>query len=203
MVRFSDIVWNPTDEKVIKSFCCKRRCNKLPSKMSISCPFVICDGDLSSNWFSTDSWSCVPWNFFNWRFFFLVLSAGISFLGCCALLNTYLFSVLKLLLSELGRSSSVDCLIVGINYFDTGLELDCVLAWFGRNVDEMRGFFLWVRFLLYLVVIEVDMFQWKQKLSGCYIYQVVHSWSSSNLVCLCLPEFHFLVVGDCLIHAYF
>ena len=141
MVRFSDIVWNPTDEKVIKNFWCKRRCKKLPSKMFISCPFVICVGDLSSNWFSTDSWSCVPWNFFNWRFFFLVLSAGISFLGCCALLNTYLFSVLKLLLSELGRSSSVDCLIVGINYFDTGLELDCVLAWFGRNVDEMRVFF--------------------------------------------------------------
>ena len=51
--------------------------------MFISCPVVLCDGDLSSNRFSTDSWSCVTWNFFNWRFFLLVLSAGISFLGCC------------------------------------------------------------------------------------------------------------------------
>ena len=32
MVRFSDIVWNPIDEKVKISSCCKndRRCKKLP-----------------------------------------------------------------------------------------------------------------------------------------------------------------------------
>ena len=31
-VCFSDIVWNPIDEKVIKNFCCKndKRCKKLP-----------------------------------------------------------------------------------------------------------------------------------------------------------------------------
>ena len=109
--------------------------------MFISCPFVLCDGDLRSNWFSTDSWSCVPWNFLNWHFFLLVLSAGISFLGCCTALNVYLFLVVNLPLSELGSSTSVDCLIVGINCFDTGLELDCVLACFGGKVDEMRAFF--------------------------------------------------------------
>ena len=109
--------------------------------MFISCPFVLCDGELSSNWFSTDSWSCVPWNFLNWRFFLLVLSAGISFLGCCTALNVYLFLVVNLPLSELGSSTSVDCLIVGINCFDTGLELDWVLACFGGKVDEMRVFF--------------------------------------------------------------
>ena len=164
--------------------------------MFISCPFVLCDGELSSNWFSTDSWSCVPWNFLNWRFFLLVLSAGISFLGCCTALNVYLFLVVNLPLSELGSSTSVDCLIVGINCFDTGLELDCVLACFGGKVDEMRASFLWIRFLLYLVVIEVDMFQWKQKLSGCYIYQMMHSWSSSNLVCLCLCLVWMVKVGN-------
>ena len=129
--------------------------------MFISCPVVLCDGDLSSNWFSTDSWSCVPWNFFNWRFFLLVLSAGISFLGCCTSLNIYLFLVMKLPLSELGSSSSVECLIIGINYFDTNLNY--VLACFGEKLLKWEFSFLWVRFLLYLVVIEVDMFQWKQK----------------------------------------
>ena len=108
--------------------------------MFISCLFVLCDGELSSNWFSTDSWSCVPWNFLSWRFFLLVLSDGISFLGCTAL-NVYLFLVVNLPLSELGSSTSVDCLIVGINCFDTGLELDWVLACFGGKVDEMRVFF--------------------------------------------------------------
>ena len=97
---------------------------------------------------------------------------------------------MNLPLSELGSSTSVDCLIVGINCFDTGLELDCVLACFDGKVNEMRVF------LLYLVVIEVDMFQWKQKLSGCYIYQVMHSWSSSNLVCLCLCLVWMVKVGN-------
>ena len=109
--------------------------------MFISCPVALYDGDLSSDWFSTDSWSCVPWNFFIWRFFLWVLSVRISFLGCCTTLNIYLFLVVKLPLSELGSLSSVDCLIVGINCFDTGLELDCVLACFGEKVDEMRVFF--------------------------------------------------------------
>ena len=109
--------------------------------MFIFCSFVLCDGDLSSNWFSTDSWGCVPWNFFNWRFFLLVLSAGISFLDCCTSLNIYLFLVVNLPLSELGSLSNVDCLIVRINCSDTGLELDCVLACFGGKVDEMKVFF--------------------------------------------------------------
>ena len=109
--------------------------------MFISCPLVLCDGDLSSDWFFTDSWSCVPWNFFIWRFFLWVLSVRISFLGCCTTLNIYLFLVVKLPLSELGSSSSVDCLIVGINCFDTGLELDCVLACFGGKVVQTRVFF--------------------------------------------------------------
>ena len=107
--------------------------------MFISCPVVLCNGVLSSNWFSTDSWSCVPWNFFNWRFFLLVLSAGISFLGCCTSLNIYLFLVMKLPLSELGSSSSVECLIIGINYFDTNLEL--CFSLFRWKVVEMRVFF--------------------------------------------------------------
>ena len=42
----------------------------------------------------------------------------------------------------LRSSSSVDCLVVGINCFDTGVELDCVLACFGGKVVEMRGFFV-------------------------------------------------------------
>ena len=109
--------------------------------MFISCPFVLCDGELSSNWFSTDSWSCVPRNFFNWRFFLLIVSTRISLLACCTSLNIYLFLVVKLPLSELGSSSSVDCLIVGINCFDTGLELDCVLACFGGKVVQTRVFF--------------------------------------------------------------
>ena len=49
--------------------------------------------------------------------------------------------VLKLPLSELGSSSSIDCLIVGVNWFDTGVELDCVLACFGGKVVEIRVFF--------------------------------------------------------------
>ena len=111
----------------------------------------------------------------------------------CTSLNIYLFLVVKLPLSELGSSSSVDYLIIGINCFDTGVKLDCVLACFGGKVVEMRVFFLWVRSPLYLVVIAVDMFQWKQKLSGCYNSQVMHSWSSSNLVCLRLC---FVKVGN-------
>ena len=104
--------------------------------------------------------------------------------------------MLKLPLSELGSSSSVDCLIVGINCFDTGLELDCVLAWFGRNSDEMRVFFFMGKISFVFGVIEVNMFQWKQKLSGCYIYQMVHSLSSSNLVCLCLCLIWMVKVGN-------
>ena len=57
-------------------------------------------------------------------------------------LNIYLFLVVKLPLFELRSSSSVDCLVVGINCFDTGVELDCVLACFGGKVVEMRGFFV-------------------------------------------------------------
>ena len=65
VVHFSDIVWNPIDEKVILSFCCKnnrgcktsRNNKKLSWKMFFSCPVVLCDGDVSSNWLSTDSWS--------------------------------------------------------------------------------------------------------------------------------------------------
>ena len=49
--------------------------------------------------------------------------------------------VVKLPLFELRSSSSVDCLVVGINCFDTGVELDCVLACFGGKVVEMRVFF--------------------------------------------------------------
>ena len=49
--------------------------------------------------------------------------------------------MVKLPLSELGSLSGVDCLIVGINYFDTGVGLDCVLACFGGKVVEMRVFF--------------------------------------------------------------
>ena len=48
---------------------------------------------------------------------------------------------MKLSLSVLGSSSSVDCSIVGINCFDTGVEIDCVLACFGGKVVEMRVFF--------------------------------------------------------------
>ena len=110
--------------------------------MFISCPVVLCDDDLNSNWFSTDPRSCVPWYFFNWRFFLLVPSTGISFLGCCTSFNIYLFLVVKLPLSELGSSSSVDYLIVGINCFDTGVEIDCVLACFGGKVVEMSFLFV-------------------------------------------------------------
>ena len=109
--------------------------------MFFSCPVVLCGGDVSSNCLSTDSWTCVPWNFFDWGFLLLVISAGISLLACCKSLNIYLFLVVKLLLSELGSSSSVDCLIVGINCFVTGVELDCVLACFGGNVVEIKIFF--------------------------------------------------------------
>ena len=123
------------------------------------------DGDLCSNWLSKDSCCCVPWKFFNWRFFSLVLSTKISLLACSTLLNIYLFLVVKLPLSELGSSSSVDCFIVEINCIDTGVEFDCALACFGGKVVEMSFLFLGVRFLLYLDVIVVDMFQWKQKLS--------------------------------------
>ena len=49
--------------------------------------------------------------------------------------------MVKIPLSELGNSSSLDCLIAGINCFDTGVELDCVLACFGGKVVEMRFFF--------------------------------------------------------------
>ena len=49
--------------------------------------------------------------------------------------------VVKLLLSELGSSSTADCLIVGIMCFGTGVELDCVLACFCGKVFEMRVFF--------------------------------------------------------------
>ena len=59
----------------------------------------------------------------------------------CTSLNIYLFLVVKLPLSELGSSSSVDYLIIGINCFDTGVKLDCVLACFGGKVVEMRVFF--------------------------------------------------------------
>ena len=106
--------------------------------MFISCAVVLCNADLSSNWFSTDSCSCV--HFYNWHFFLLVLSAGILFFGCCTLFNIYLFLVVNLPLSELRSSSRVDCLIAGINCFDTGVELDCILACFGGKVDEMRVF---------------------------------------------------------------
>ena len=133
--------------------------------MFISCAVLLCDGDLSLNWLSTDSWSCLPWNFFNWRFFLLVVSTRISLLACCTSLNIYLFLVVKLPLSELGSSSSVDCFILEINCIDTGVEFDCALAYFGGKVVEMSFLFLGVRFLLYLDVIVVDMFQWKQKLS--------------------------------------
>ena len=136
--------------------------------MFISCPVVTCDGDLTSNWLSTDSCSCVPWNFFDWHFFLLLLSNGISLSACCTSLNIYLFLVEKLPLSELGSSSSVDCLIVGINCLDTGIELDCVLACFGGKNVEMRVFFFVGKTFLYLVVIVVDMFHWKQELPGCY-----------------------------------
>ena len=130
------------------------------------CPVVICDGDLSSNWHSTDSWSCVPWNFFNWHLLLLVLSNGILLLACCTSLNIYLFLLVKWPLSKLGSLSDVDCLIVGINCFDTGVELDCVLACFDGKIVEMRAFFFEGKFLLHLVVIVVDMFQWKQEFSG-------------------------------------
>ena len=49
--------------------------------------------------------------------------------------------MVNLPLSKLGSSTSADCLIVGITCFDTGLQLDCVLACFGGKVDEMRVFF--------------------------------------------------------------
>ena len=49
--------------------------------------------------------------------------------------------MVNLPLSKLGSSTSADCLIVGITCFDTGLQLDCVLACFGWKVDEMRVFF--------------------------------------------------------------
>ena len=71
----------------------------------------------------------------------LVLSTVIPLLACCTSLNIYLFLVTKLSLSELGSSSSVDCSTVGINCFDTGAELDRVLACFRGKVVEMRAFF--------------------------------------------------------------
>ena len=104
--------------------------------MFISSPVVLCDGDVSSDWPSTDSWSCVPWNFFDRRFFLLVLSTVIS------LLNIYLFLLVKLPLSELGSSSSVDHLIVRINFFDTGVELECVLAC-QILVNSMNSIIVW------------------------------------------------------------
>ena len=70
-----------------------------------------------------------------------VFSTEISLLACCTSLNIYLLLLVKLPLSELGSSSSVDCLIVGIYCFDTGVELDCVLVCFGGKVIEMRVFF--------------------------------------------------------------
>ena len=60
----------------------------------------------------------------------------------------------------------MDCLIVGINCFDNGVERDGVLACFDGKIVEMRVFFFEGKFLLYLVVIVVDMFQWKQEFSG-------------------------------------
>ena len=80
--------------------------------------------------FSTDVSSF--W-FFLPEFHFLVVVQRLMYI--------YLFLVVNLPLSELGSSTSVDCLIVGINCFDTGLELDWVLACFSGKVDEMRVFF--------------------------------------------------------------
>ena len=48
--------------------------------------------------------------------------------------------MVKLPLSELESSSGADCLIVGINCFDNGVELDCALACFCGKVVEMRVF---------------------------------------------------------------
>ena len=78
--------------------------------------------DISSFWF------------FLLEFYFLVV------VHCLIYIYFWLFLVVNLPLSELRSSSRADCLIAGINCFDTGVELDCVLACFGGKVDEMRVF---------------------------------------------------------------
>ena len=67
----------------------------------------------------------------------------------------HLFLVVKLLLSEVGTSSGADCLIVGITCFNTGVELDCVLACFGRKVFEMRVWFF-VDMISFVTILRCD-----------------------------------------------
>ena len=69
--------------------------------------------------------------------------------------SLHLFLVVKLLLSEVGSSSGADCLIVGIICFDTGVELDYVLACFGEKVFKMRVFFF-VGIISFLTILGCD-----------------------------------------------
>ena len=105
-------------------------------------------------------------------------------LACCISLNIYLFLVAKLSFSESESSSSVDCLIVGISCFDTGVELDSVLACFGGKVVAMRVFFFVVKISLVFgydcsryvsVVAEVEWVLYSK---------LMHSWSL--FVCVCI-----------------
>ena len=63
--------------------------------------------------------------------------------------------MVKLLLSEVESSSGEDCLIVGIIYFDNGVELDSILADFGGKVFEMRVFF-YVSMISFVTILGCD-----------------------------------------------